>query len=220
MLDPVQVLVALGPAGLTAAAVLLLYGWPWRKPYAPGASAGVVLGVGVGVYVGTLLLGLRPHWPPREDQDRLLFLLFPALVVIEFGAAFAGRFRWIAWAPRLALAALAARVLLHGIRYLSDAADADADHWTPTQAYLILGGLAASLACVWALLSVLATRAPGRSVPFAVAVACGGAAVAVMLSGYASGGASGLAPPGFPGAARAPFPSSARSLPLTRVLCT
>src|SRR5260370_27864610 len=155
MLDPVQVLVALGPAGLTAAAVLLLYGWPWRKPYAPGASAGVVVGVGVGVYVGARLLGVRPHWPPREDQDRLLFLLFPAVVLIEFVAAFAGRLRWIAWVPRLLVAALAARVLLHGSEYLTDPSDTVGPKWTPAEAYLILGRLAAALAGVWALLALL-----------------------------------------------------------------
>src|SRR5262249_39612847 len=33
---------------------------------------------------------------------------------------------------------------------------------------------------------------PGRSVPLAVTVACGGAAVTIMLSGYASGGQLGL----------------------------
>src|SRR5260370_2387786 len=136
MLDPVQVVVALGAAGLTAAAVLLLYGWPWRKPYAPGASAGVVLGVGVGVYVGALLLGVRPHWPPREDQDRLLFLLFPAVVLIEFVAAFAGRLRWSAWVPRLLVAALAAPVLLHGSEYLTAPSDTVRPQCTAARSYV------------------------------------------------------------------------------------
>jgi hypothetical protein len=193
MLDPVQVLAALVPAGLTAAVVILIYGWPWRKPFAPGVSAGAVQGVGVGVYVGILLLGLRPNWPPREDQDRLLLLLFPAVVVIEFAAAFASRLRWLAWVPRLVVAALAARILLHGIVYLTEPTGTDDPKWTPAEAYWILGRLAAALAGVWALLVLLMKRSPGRSVPLAVAVACAGAAVTVMLSGYATAGPTGLA---------------------------
>jgi hypothetical protein len=41
---------------------------------------------------------------------------------------------------------------------------------------------------VWILLAWLSQRDPGRTVPLAVAIACAGTAIIMMLSGYASGG--------------------------------
>jgi hypothetical protein len=174
-----------------AAVFVLIFGW--RRPAPIWASAASVLGVALGYYAGVWLLGARPHWPPREDQDRLLFILFPAVIAIELIAAFAGRFRWLAWLPRLAVAALAARILLHDSTYLAESAGPGTREWTRVQTWVILGGLAMALAGVWALLALLLRRGPNRSAPLAVAVACAGAAVAVMLSGYATGGQPGLA---------------------------
>src|SRR5258708_2074491 len=218
MPDRMSILQALAAATLIAAAFVLIFGWPWRWPRvvrtpagpgalsaavqsliwwrraaSPWAAAGGVLGVGLGYYAGVWLLGLRPHWPPREDQDRLLFILFPAVIAVEIVAAFAGRFRWLAWLPRLGVAATAAPVLLYGSTYLTDLAGPGTREWTPAQTWLILGGLATALACVWALLALLMGRAPGRSAPLPVAVASAGAAITIMLSGYASGGQPGLA---------------------------
>jgi hypothetical protein len=167
-------------------------GW-WRRPAHPWASAGGVLGVGLGFYAGVWLLGLRPHWPPREDLDRLVFILFPAIIAIELLGAFAGRLRWLVWLPRLGTAAVAARILLHGSVYLTDSAGTGTPEWSPAQTWLILGGLAAALAAVWTLLALLMWRAPGPSVPLALAIPCAGAAVTVMLSSYASGGQAGFA---------------------------
>jgi len=45
-----------------------------------------------------------------------------------------------------------------------------------------------TLVGVWFLLTQLTQREPGRAVPFTVAIACAGTAVAMMMSGYASGG--------------------------------
>jgi hypothetical protein len=45
---------------------------------------------------------------------------------------------------------------------------------------------------VWSALVRLVQRSPGRSTPLALAVACGGAAITIMLSGYATGGQPGL----------------------------
>jgi hypothetical protein len=57
---------------------------------------------------------------------------------------------------------------------------------------LIFGGLTTALAVVWLSLALLTRKTRGRSIPLAVAFACAGAAVTVMLSGYASGGQMGL----------------------------
>jgi hypothetical protein len=195
MPDPTLILEALAAAALTAAAVLLFCAWPWRAPHAVRASVGSIVGVGLGFFVGCWLLELRPHWPPREDQDRLLLILFPALMLGEVVAALIRRFPWLVWLLRIIVAAGAARVLLHNTSYLTELAGPGTREWTPAQTWGILGGLAATLAGVWALLVWLRDRAgvgSGLSISLAVAVACAGAAVTIMLSGYASGGEMGL----------------------------
>jgi hypothetical protein len=148
--------------------------------------------VGLGLVVGCGGLGVRPHWPPREDQDRLLLLLLPAALAVEIAAAFPGRLARLAWPLRLVMAVGAAPLLLYNSSYLADLAGPGTREWTSAQAALILGGLAGSLAGAWAVLALLARRAGGRSVPLALALCCGGAAVTIMLSGYASGGQLGL----------------------------
>jgi hypothetical protein len=191
-LDPMTVLAALAAAALAASVPVLLLGWPWRDPRSGRAAFACLLGAGIGLVVGCWRLGLRPRWPPLEDQDRLLLVLFPALLAVELTAACLDRFRWLAWLPRLVIAGTAARILLHESIYLA-AADTGTRPWTPVQTWLILGGLAATLAASWVLLALLARRSPGRSVPLSVALACGGAGATVMLSGYASAGELGLA---------------------------
>jgi hypothetical protein len=190
--DPLAVLEVLAATAAAAAAVLLLCGLPWRAPHPGRLAAGWVLGVGAGFYLGCRLLGPWPDWPPREDQARLLYLLFPAALGVELLAAFLGRLRWLAWPLRLLVAAGAGRVLLHDTTFLTDAAGTGAPEWTPAQAWLTLGGMAAVLAAVWALLAWRARRGPGFSVVLALALTCAGAAVTVMLSGYATGGQLGL----------------------------
>jgi len=190
--DPVRILVAMAAAALIAAAALLLCAWPWRSPRPARAQVGSVLGVGLGFVAGCWWLGWRPHWPPGEDQDRLLLVLLPALVLVELVGAARGGLRRLAWPLRLVVAAGAARVLLHDSIYLTDLPGPVAREWTPEQTWLILGGLGAALAVVWTALALLVRRAPGRSVPLAVALSCAGAAVTIMLSGSASGGQLGL----------------------------
>jgi hypothetical protein len=175
-----------------AAAVLLLCGWPWRAPRVAFVSAGVVVGLGLAFYAGCLLFRPELRWPPREAQDRLLFVLFPAVLAVEFVGAFVRRPRAVVWLLRAGVAAGAARVLLHNIAYLKDLSGPDTAEWSPGTAALIFGGLAVALAVVWALLIALMTRAPGRAVPLALAITCLGAALVVMLSGYASGAMLGL----------------------------
>ncbi len=191
-MGPAIFLGAMAAAALCAAVIILLFGWPWRKPSLVRVSAGSVLGMALGLGVGCWWLGIHPHWPPREDQDRLLLVLLPAVLVVELLAALAGRLRWLAWPLRLLIAAGAGRVLLHHSSYLADLSGPGTREWPPALSWLILGTLAVALAVVWTALAVLARRSPGRSVPAALVLTCAGAAVAVMLSGYASGGQTGL----------------------------
>src|SRR6516165_4743696 len=192
MPDQALILQAAGLAAAIAAAALLLTRWPWRVPPVPRTGASTMLGVLLGVYDGCWWLGQLPHWPPKEDQDRLLLLLLPGVIVVEMTAVFASHLRWVMWIPRLLIAAGAARLLLHGSVYLGDASGEGSIAWTPVQMWLILGGSAAALASGWFLLSFLAQKAQSPSIPLAIAMACGGASVTVMLSGYATGGQIGL----------------------------
>ena len=64
--------------------------------------------------------------------------------------------------------------------------------WSPTQTWLILGGLGASLAVVWIGLALLWRRVPGRSVPNALSISCAGTVLVLMLSAYATGGPLGI----------------------------
>jgi hypothetical protein len=190
--EPSAVLGALLAAAGLAAGGVLLAGLPWRAPRPAPASAGWVLGVGAGLLLGCWLLGQWPRWPPREDQDRFLLLVLPAAALAELVAGFPAVPRRLAWGLRLAVAAGAGGVLLHHTVYLDDLAGPGSREWTPAQGWLVLGALAAALAGSWALLGALADRAPGRWAPLVLAVSCAGAGVAVMSSGYATGGLLGL----------------------------
>jgi hypothetical protein len=149
---------------------------------------GWVLAVTGGFLAGTLLLGLGPRWPAKEDRDRFLLVLLPAALVVELIAAFPRVPRWVAWLLRSVVAAGAARVMLHATVYLADPAGPDSKQWLPEEAALWLGSLGVGLLTVWALLGARLHVAPSRSVPLVLAVVCGGAAATVMFSGSATDG--------------------------------
>jgi hypothetical protein len=192
MPDPILILEALALAAASASTAVLLARWPWRNSPPKRTAVAALAGVLFGIYLGCWWLGLLPNWPPREDQDRFLLVLLPAVVIMESAAVLIERLRWTTWALRLLIAALAARILLHGSVYVSDAVDAESHEWTQAQTWFILGGLGAALACSWLLLSLLVQKSQAPSISFAVAIACGAVSIANMLSGYATGGQIGL----------------------------
>jgi hypothetical protein len=215
MPDPLTMARVLGVTAMLPAVAVLLSGLLSRAPASPRSAVVALLGVAAAFCLGYHMFGLRLRWPPDEDQFRLVLLLLPAALLVEVAAAISPLPRWLAWLPRLAVAAAAAPVLLHNTTYLADLDGPGSREWTPTQAALILGGLGAALAAVWAALALVQKRSPGRSVPLAVALTCAGAAVVVMLSGYltvgqlilalaaALGGAA-LAPSALPRSSLAP----------------
>jgi hypothetical protein len=193
MPDPITILAAIGAALAASAVALFLSGWRGRKTGTAGVDIGWVVGIGAGFLLGCCVLGKLPHWPPVEDRDRLLFLVLPAVLLVELLAVFPRVPRWLIWPLRGALALGVAPVLLHGTSYLSDQAGPGTADWSTAQASLVLGGLAAFLAVVWALLGLVSTRAPGVSTAVCLATSSAGAGLAVMISGYMSGGQTGLA---------------------------
>ncbi|HZW29478.1 MAG TPA: hypothetical protein VFF52_02160 [Isosphaeraceae bacterium] len=191
MPDPNSMARAMGLAFLTTALVLgLCTWWSRRRGTQPALwiDAGWVVGLAAGFSLGCGLLLPWPHWPPREDLDRFLLIIIPAVLIVELVGAFPrlNRLYWVLWGMVIVCAL---RVLLHGSIYL---AGPPARAWSPAQRALILGSLTGALAAAWIHLTRLARRAPGISTVVALAIAVGGSALTIMLSGYATGGQAGL----------------------------
>src|SRR5260221_11220622 len=144
----------LAAAGL-AALILLAFGWPWKAPRPKVVAAGWALGVGIGFFVGCLILGPTPKWPPQEPADRLLYLLLPATVAVEVLGAFISRPRWLICGLRAVVAAAAPRILLHGSVYLVPSpfpvnpTDSSSHNWSVGEAWYYLGGMAVGLGVAW-----------------------------------------------------------------------
>jgi hypothetical protein len=190
MPDPIVILTGMGVAFAVSAVLVAAFGWPRPKSGFSWVDAGWILGVAAGFFLGCWLLGNRPHWPLSEDQDRLFVLVLPAIVLVELLALSPRVPRWLVWPARAAVVVGTAPVLLHGSTYLST--EHGAAEWSPVQACAILGALAAVLATVWTLVTLLTFRAPGTIHAVCLATTSAGAAVTVMLSGYATGGQDGL----------------------------
>jgi hypothetical protein len=186
MPDPIRIAEAFAAAALLSLSVTLLFG---RSSRARVAAAGAVVAVLGAVYAGLWVLGLLPHFPPREDLDRLLLVVLPTAAVAEVLAAASGRFGWFA---RGAVAALAAPVLLHGTVYVTDLSGPGSRAWSPAQAGLTFAALATLLLAAWTVLNRLATRRGALTALGCVAGAVLGAGLVIMLSGYATGGQFGV----------------------------
>ena len=192
MPDPFVILTAMGVAFAVSAAFVAGFGWPRSTTGPAWVDIGWVLGLAAGFFLGCWVLGNRPHWPLRDDLDRLFIVVLPAVVLVELLAALKGVPRWLVMTLRAAVIIGTAPVLLFGTSYLSVDSEAGDPEWSKGQAALILGSLAAVLAVVWFLLSRLGSRSPTVIHAVCLAGTSAGTAVAVMLSGYASGGQNGF----------------------------
>lgn len=144
MPDPVWMALTIATSASLAGIAVLIGGWPWRSSKPPAVATGWIVGQGTGLVVGCLLLGLRPHWPPKEDLDRLLIIVVPMIIAVELAAIWMKVPRSLISSTRIATAASVAPILLHGSSYLRGSAA-----WSPMQSWSILGGLAVALGCVW-----------------------------------------------------------------------
>jgi len=186
MPDPFWLATAASVAGLVAATSTALAVGRGLSSHPRWADMGSVLGIALGFAAGCALLKIAPDWPPREDQDRLLVLILPVVLVVELAAA-AGMPAGLAWIVRMALALAVPRVLLHGTVYL-ETPSGDGLAWSPALRWAALSVLGASLAAVWSALAYFSQRESPRVLPVALGVTCCAAGLTVMLSGYASGG--------------------------------
>jgi len=176
--------------GVLIAAIVMWLGTrgappPWRRDacWSWAVAAGVVAASGA--------TDQWPHWPALEDRGRLLTLLVPLVLVVETFAATTNS-RGMAWCARLGLTAVAAPILLHDSVYLADLKEHDSAQWSPLEVTIVLAGLAALLAFLWAMLSWLESRTSTRSVMWVLVADALATALTVMLSGYYRAGLLGL----------------------------
>jgi hypothetical protein len=188
MPDAVLFLKAMGTAAGVSALFVLALGWMRRPASEKRLNLARIAAMGLGLLLGHLVLQIRPNWPPANGLDRLLTIIVPAVIGIELLAGFASVPRWLVWLFRLSLSAATGRILLYGSIYVT----AVGGEWTVLQAWLSLGGSAILLVLVWSLLLRLADRAPGISIPTAIAEASLCSGVTIMLAGYLTGGAAAL----------------------------
>lgn len=174
-------------AGATAICVLAL-GGVRRPASAARLNAACVLAIALGLVLGGALLRLPLGWPPASALGRLLLIVLPAAVGAELLAGFERVPRWLAWSLRLALAASAGRILLHGSVYLAGVKS----EWTAWQQAFTLTFCGAMLATVWALSIRLAEQTPGVSIPLVLCEASLASGAAIMLAGYLAGGETAL----------------------------
>jgi hypothetical protein len=171
----------------------------WRESVAGTSRIGiaVVSGIGLGAATGLCILGDLPprslqgefpHWTVDSVLDRFVVVVLPLAILVELIGGVTRFPRWPVWILRLSLAATAGRVLLHGSSYLTGAAS----DWPVAEVRFALGVAAVLLASHWILQTWLMQRRPGISVNLALSQSCLAGGLAVMLSGYANGGALGL----------------------------
>lgn len=182
MPEPIQILTAFFAAAAAVAAIVVGFVVATKIRLAL-ASAAVVLAVALGFAVGAAWLGVRPTWPPREDQHRLLVWILPAATILE--ALLASRRGWTPAIARFVAGFALAPAVLFGSVYLDRSGIGP---WSPGMMAGILAMLGAGAGVVWSATARLAERSPGASLPIALASVAAGAGAAIMLSGYASGG--------------------------------
>ena len=188
MPDPIFIALAASLAGITAAVVTAFAALPWKAPHHQRLSIGTLLGVASGFAVGCAVLKVKPDWPIVEDQDRLLGLILPAVLIVESIIAATKMPAWVTWGLRLIIACKMPRALLHGTVYLESPSGDGGLSWSPAVRWTILACLGASLCIAWGLLMRGNHRPSVRLVPLSLGLACCGAGLTIMLSGYASGG--------------------------------
>ncbi len=181
MLDVVLLAKAVVVGALAAAVVMRLATWGAPRPWCRNACW--TWAVAAGILAASGATDQWPHWPAREDRARFLTLLVPLALVVETLAAARPSSR-ATWIMRLGLAATVAPIVLHNSVYLADLNGPDSAEWSSSEAALILCGLAAILASIWAIMSRLLSRTSTSALLWVLVLDALATAVTVMLSGY------------------------------------
>lgn len=178
MPDPIAIAGAIVLALLVSGAIAGIAG----RRGTLAAELGRVVAIGAGFYLGCGWLGIVPRWSIREDMDRLLILVMPAVLIVEIVGALPGTPRWLVRAGRLVVVGFGTPVLLRGSVYLSMT-------WTPSFAAFVFLAIAVVEAIGWIL---LARRGTDVSLSIAMAMIIGAASLSIALSGYLGAGEAGM----------------------------
>ena len=127
----------------------------------------VALALAGGFFAGCRVAGLWPHWPPREDQDRLLIVIIPMVVLVECLAATERLPAIVENLLRRAAAFAMAPILLAGTGYVTNAAGPDSRIWSVGEMLVRFAGLGFALTALWWGVVRLGRQAAGLSVPVA-----------------------------------------------------
>lgn len=184
MPDPLLYTKAFATTGIVSALVVLAI-VRWADAKRVNRSLVCVPAFAVGLLLGFWILAFRWSWPPFSAIDRLIVIVLPAAILVEWFAAMGRTPVWIGWCFRLLLAVAVPRILLHQSVYLSEGGE-----WSPLQAVLVMLFSSCLLIFVWAALSRLSMRSQeGISIPLSLCLSTQVAGIAVMLAGYIKGGA-------------------------------
>ncbi|HVW01086.1 MAG TPA: hypothetical protein VHB77_12125 [Planctomycetaceae bacterium] len=152
---------------------------------------GTALGALISIAVGLMVLGVRCHWPPSEDQDRLLLILVPLALLADVVAG-ATLLRWPGLLLRALVCAACGPVMLWGSIHVSDAAG-PGSRLLSVPTILLLGAVATALvASAWRLMLHAQEPLPRPAIGLALAMTLGAASAATLLSGYASAALTGM----------------------------
>ena len=160
MPDPIRIFEAQAVTALLAAAIVLLGAWVKRWNREVPASIPTLAGIAVGLLAGCWLLGLVPHWPPREDQDRFLLIVLPAVIAVEMLAALASGWVKGVWLLRQVVAVGADACPPLPLHLFESVVRHRQSRMGHGEAGLILAALAACLAGTWGSLLLLCIDHP------------------------------------------------------------
>jgi hypothetical protein len=185
MPDPLLILKAMGVAAVVAAATLGIICMP-RGPASMGRSgAARSIAIGLSFLAGCWMLGTTPRWPPKDALGRLFCIVLPLAVIVEYWLAMLRVSPRIAWPVRAVLTLASARVLLDGSVYLTGDGPS---RWSAMEASLHFGIATAVVVLTWFALQRYSDRRNDVFPFMLIAMTILGAGIAIMLSGYATGG--------------------------------
>ncbi|QEF97676.1 hypothetical protein Mal15_17180 [Stieleria maiorica] len=183
MPDPILYARAILAALIASAVIVAALVWPRRSstPAWINTASGIAIGIGLiaGLWVGSVHVSV----PPATALDRLLLLILPAVLLVEWAAALPRVATGFVWLLRISLVLLVPRVLLHGSVYVNNP-----DEWTVWQSAITIGVCWTLLSICWGGLLTLARRSPGISIPVSLCLSLQAAAATVMMAGYLKGG--------------------------------
>lgn len=186
MPDPLLYLKSMLAAAAVSAIVVIALPGARRTDSRTRLNSACVLGLSLGIAAGIYAMSLRLAWPPANGLDRLLTVVVPSVLCIEFVAGFPRMPPAAAWFLRICLAALIPRILFHDSIYLSGSDNS----WPLWQAVAVQVTCGVLLAGTWGLLFRLSQRSgPAISVSLALVLSTICAGLCVMLAGYLKGGA-------------------------------